>query len=95
MADTARTVTIELGIEPERLALIDRAAEIRGQSRSDFIVDRAEAAAEETVDDDALVDRTLFLVPPDAFDALLAALDAPPAPNEALGRLLSKKPSWE
>jgi len=95
MADTARTVTIDLGIEPDRLALIDRAAEIRGQTRSDFILEQAEAAAEETVVDEALVDRTLFVLEPDAFDAFLAALDAPPAPNEALARLLARKPAWE
>ena len=44
---------------------------------------------------DALLDRTLFGLDEDRFDAFVALLDAPPAPNEKLKRLLVTPPPWE
>ena len=38
---------------------------------------------------------TLFRLDSDRFDAFVALLDAPPAPNEKLKRLLATPPPWE
>ncbi len=42
---------------------------------------------------DALLDRTRL--DSDRFDAFMALLDAPPAPNEKLKRLLTTPAPWE
>jgi uncharacterized protein (DUF1778 family) len=90
MSEATRTTTINLRIAPERLTLIDRAAEIRGLTRTDFILQHAQTAAEETI-----LDRTLFQLDPERFAAFAAALDAPTVRNEALDRLLSGRSAWE
>ena len=50
----ATTRPVSLRVEDEVRALIDQAAQIRGQTRADFIVAAAKRAAEETVLDQAL-----------------------------------------
>ncbi len=44
---------------------------------------------------DAMLDRALFAVGPDAFDAFLARLDETPHPNEKLRRALETPAPWE
>lgn len=44
---------------------------------------------------DALLDRTLFVVGPEAFDAFRARLDEPPHPNDKLRRALQTPAPWE
>ena len=82
--------TLNLRIKPEVRDVIDRAAELTGKSRTDFVLDAARRAAEE-----ALLDRTLFMVSPEAYEAFLKRLDEPPVPNERLRKALSKKAAWE
>jgi uncharacterized protein (DUF1778 family) len=82
--------TLNIRIKPEEREMIDRAAEARGQTRTNFILDAARRAAEE-----ALLDRTLFTVSDDAYAAFLARLDAPVEPNEALRRTLRTSAPWD
>jgi uncharacterized protein (DUF1778 family) len=82
--------TLNLRIKPELRTLIDRAAELRGKNRTDFVLDAARAAAE-----DALLDRTVFLVDAKAFREFLTRLDAPPRPNDRLRRALQTSAPWE
>jgi uncharacterized protein (DUF1778 family) len=70
--------------------LIDRAAELSGRSRTDFVLDAARRAAE-----DALLDRTVFAVDPKAYAEFVARLDAPPRPNPRLRRSLKTPAPWE
>lgn len=81
--------TLNIRIKPEVRGLIDRAAELTGKSRTDFVLDAARRAAEE-----ALLDQTLFSLGPDAHAAFLAMLDAPAAPNERLRKTLRTAPPW-
>lgn len=81
---------LNIRIKPDVRDLIDRAAEITGKSRTDFVLDAARQAAEE-----ALMDRTRFVVDEDTFNAFLKRLDEPPAPNERLRKALSKKAAWD
>jgi len=70
--------------------LIDRAAKLSGKNRTDFMLDAARRAAEET-----LLDRTLFVVSPEAYAEFLARLDAPPQPNERLRKTMQTPAPWE
>lgn len=70
--------------------LIDRAAQVLGKSRSDFMLETASREAE-----DVLLDRTFFTLEPEAFERLTALLDNPPPPNDELRELLLRKAPWE
>ena len=85
-----RRDTLNLRIKPEDRGLIDRAARLSGKTRTDFVLDAARRAAE-----DAVLDRTLLVVGPEAFDAFRARLDAPPHPNDRLRRSLRTAAPWE
>jgi uncharacterized protein (DUF1778 family) len=90
---TTRAATrdsLNLRIKPELRSLIDRAAELAGKNRTDFVLEAARRAAE-----DALLDRTLFSVSPEAYAEFLKRLDAPPRPNERLRRTMKTKARWE
>ncbi|MEQ1759222.1 MAG: DUF1778 domain-containing protein [Vicinamibacterales bacterium] len=88
-APAARTRTINLRIEDERRALIDRAAEAVGKDRTQFVLDAATREAT-TV----LLDQRYFQLDTDAFARFNAALDASPAENPRLRKLLSRKAPW-
>jgi uncharacterized protein (DUF1778 family) len=87
--ETKRT-TLNLRIKPELRELIDRAADLMGKNRTDFVLDAARHAAE-----DALLDRTVFMVNPKAYAEFLARLDAPPQPNKRLRKSLQSPAPWE
>ncbi len=85
-----RRDTLNLRIKPADRGLIDRAAQLTGKTKTDFVLEAARRAAE-----DALLDRTLFVVGPDAFDAFRARLDQKPQPNDKLRRSLETPAPWE
>ncbi len=80
---------LNLRIKPEERGLIDRAAKITGKSRTDFVLEAARHAAEE-----ALLDRTVFIISPEAYAQFLARLDEPPKPNDRLRRTMQFAPPW-
>ena len=85
-----RRQTLNIRIKPDERGLIDRAAQARGQNRTDFILEAARRAAEE-----ALLDRTLISVSEDAYRKFLARLDAPPKPNARLRKSLRTPAPWD
>lgn len=87
---TAPRGAINLRVHPAERALIDQAATLAGKSRSEFMLDAARRAAT-----DAILDRTLFRLEPATFARFLAALDAPPAPNERLRATLRAPAPWD
>jgi len=82
--------TLNLRIKPKLRGLIDRAAELVGKNRTDFVLQAARQAAENT-----LLDRTIFAVSPKAYAEFVARLDAPPRPNARLRRSLRTPAPWE
>ena len=62
-----RRQTLNIRIKAEERGLIDRAAQARGQNRTDFILEAARRAAEE-----ALLDRTIFTVGAEAYAKFIA-----------------------
>ena len=81
---------VNFRMKDERLALIDRAAAIRGVTRTEFVLRSSEAAAIE-----ALSERPVIALDDEAYDAFVAALDAPLKPNDRLRDLVTRRPLWE
>ncbi len=86
----SRTANIVLRLTPSQKALIDRAAEVQGQSRNQFILETACREAKSV-----LLDQTHFNLDEDAFLRFTELLDTPPKPNPGLARLLETKAPWE
>ena len=85
-----RGVPLNFRVKPSVRSLIDRAAELTGKNRTDFVIEAAERRAEEV-----LLDRTLFTLDPDAYDRFLEMLDAPPRPNDRLMRTMATRAPWD
>lgn len=77
MAATAR---LEFRVSPDHKARIERAAELAGEPVTAF----ARAAAEERAERVLREHEATTTVPPEFFDELIAALDAPGRANPAL-----------
>ncbi len=89
-SDPGSSETINLRASPAQKMLIDRAASLKGKSRTEFMLESACAEAENT-----LLDRRLFLLDDDHYTAFLERLDAPVEPGDALRRLLATPAPWE
>lgn len=87
---SSRRETLNIRIRAEERGLIDRAAQVRGKNRTDFILEAVRRAAEET-----LLERALMSVSPEAYADFLARLEAPPKPNERLRRTMQTPPPWD
>ena len=72
------------------IAIIDRAADLRGRSRTDFVREAAVRAAEEVV-----MESALFRMSPKGFGAFMSAIAAPAVAVPEMVHLLKRKPSWE
>jgi uncharacterized protein (DUF1778 family) len=81
--------TVNLRVPPSTRVLIDRAAELTGKTRTQFMLDASRHAAEE-----AVLDQALLRVEPDAYAAFVERLDRPPVPNERLRRTMQTPPHW-
>lgn len=88
--EKSRRETLNIRIRPEERSLIDRAAQVQGKNRTDFILEAARRAAE-----DALLDRAIIAANSEAYAEFLARLDAPPAPNERLRRTIRTPAPWD
>ncbi|MGE3246069.1 MAG: DUF1778 domain-containing protein [Beijerinckiaceae bacterium] len=88
-AAAARSENINIRVTPETLGLIDRAAQVFGKTRTDFILDTVREAAE-----DAVLDQQLFVLNKAQWQAFRAALDTPPPENPGLRDLLARTPAW-
>ncbi|MEG4022881.1 DUF1778 domain-containing protein [Microcoleus sp. S13C4] len=85
-----RDVTINIRAKPNQRALIDRAAQLQGKSRSEFMLESAYQKAQ-----DVILDRCFFGLDELKFKQFLALLDAPPTPNQNLNALLKTKSPWD
>jgi uncharacterized protein (DUF1778 family) len=85
-----RSARLGLRATPEQEAVLRRAAEVAHKSLTDFILDSACQAAEQT-----LLDQRLFMVSGNRCQALLELLERPERANEGLRDLFSRKAPWE
>ena len=84
------SLPLNMRIKPATRNLIDRAAELLGKTRTDFMLEASERRAEEV-----LLDRTIFTVSPEIYAEYLARLDAPAQANDRLKRTMSTKAPWD
>ena len=72
------------------IAVIDRAADLQGRSRTDFVRDAAVRAAEAV-----LMESTLLRMSPEGFRQFMALIAAPGKPVPELVQLFGRKGPWE
>jgi uncharacterized protein (DUF1778 family) len=90
LADAVKSGPISLRMDEETRSLIDRAATVVGQNRTDFMLSSARDRATEI-----LLNQTFFRLPTSDWDAFVSALDNPPPPNAKLKALLARRAPWE
>lgn len=72
------------------IAVIDRAARLRGRSRTDFVREAAVRAAE-----DVLLETLTLRMSADGFAAFVDALSQPARPVDELVEVLSRPAPWD
>lgn len=81
---------MQFRLQQEEKERINRGADLRGVNASQFVLRAALKEAEQ-----AEADQTVFALNRDQFAAFLSALDAEPAPNTALNKLLHTAAPWD
>ncbi|MBZ9769539.1 DUF1778 domain-containing protein [Mesorhizobium sp. CA6] len=81
---------IQIRASAETKAILNRAASLRGQKLSEFMLDSARRQAEETI-----LDQRAFFLDADAHEKFLDLLDAPNQPSQELRARMTRKPAWE
>lgn len=89
-SSTKRSARLGLRATPEQEAVLRRAADVAHKSLTDFILDSACQAAEQT-----LLDQRLFMVSGSQYQALMDLLEQPEQINEGLRDLFSRQPPWD
>ena len=89
MPSAPRSARLGLRATPQQEAVLRRAAEVSNKSMTDFILDSACQAAEQT-----LLDQRLFVVSGSQSKALLSLLDRPAQDNAGLKDLFSRRAPW-
>lgn len=90
MTNITRSARLGLRATPQQEVMLRRAAEVAHKSMTDFILDSACRAAEQT-----LLDQRLFLVSASQSQALLNLLDRPAQDNPGLKDLFSRPAPWD
>lgn len=89
-AGRAKAEPMSLRIDHETRSLIERAAGILGQNKTEFMLASARDRATEV-----LLNQTFFQLPSADWHAFVGALDNPPPPNAKLKALLARRMPWE
>ncbi len=85
-----RSARFGLRATAEQEAVLRRAAEAAHKSLTDFILDAACQAAEQT-----LLDQRLFMISGSQCEALLEMLEQPEAENAGLADLFTRRTPWD
>jgi uncharacterized protein (DUF1778 family) len=81
---------ISMRLSQADLAMIDRAAGLRGRSRTAFVREAAVRAAE-----DVLMESRLIRMSPEGFADFMAVLSRPAAPVREMVELATRPAPWE
>jgi uncharacterized protein (DUF1778 family) len=84
-----RDHAISMRLPPADVAVIDRAAKMRGRSRSEFMREAAVREAETTIMDSMLIQMSAA-----GFKSFVDMLDQPAAVNDQLLETLQKSKKW-
>ena len=71
-------------------AMLSRAASLRGQKLSEFMLASARREAEA-----AILDQRTFFLDAESHEQFMAMLDAPPVPSPQLEKLMKRQPLWD
>lgn len=80
---------LSMRLPEDDIAVIDRAAGLRGRSRTEFVREAAVRAAE-----DVLLERTLIRMSPAGFDSFLQAISGPGVAVPELVEVLRRPTPW-
>jgi uncharacterized protein (DUF1778 family) len=84
---------IQIRASAETKAVLNRAAALRGQKLSEFMLDSARRQAEE-----AILDQRIFFLDAKAHERFLALLDSPTKKIKQIKQLkslMTRRPAWE
>lgn len=81
---------LSMRIADADIAIIDRAASLRGRSRTEFMRDAAVRTAEEVI-----MENTVIRMAPEGFAAFVDMLDRPAKPVPEMVELLKRPAPWE
>jgi uncharacterized protein (DUF1778 family) len=81
---------IQIRASAETKAILNRAASLRGQKLSEFMIESARREAQDT-----MLDQRAFFLDPKTHEQFLAMLDKPARPSRELRALMQRKPLWE
>ena len=81
---------IQIRASAELKAILNRAAALRGQKLSEFMLESSKRRAEEDI-----LDQRVFFLSPKDHDKFLAMLDSPAQPSKELRALFKQKAVWE
>ena len=91
MSNTAtKDHPLSLRLPQADVALIDRAARMKGRSRTEFMRDAAVKEAEMLI-----LDRTMITMSAEGFKAFMDEIDSPAKPVPEMVKLLKRKAPWE
>jgi uncharacterized protein (DUF1778 family) len=85
-----RDAVVNVRLSHQARELINQAADAIGKSRSEFIVESARSHAIEV-----LLDKRIFSLGTEQYAAFMTLLEARPAPNAKLKKLMKSKAPWE
>ncbi len=85
-----RSSRLGLRATHQQEVILRRAADVAHKSLTEFILDSACLAAEQT-----LLDQRLFMVSGTQYQALMDLLEQPEQTNEGLHNLFSRKAPWD
>ena len=88
--NSSRSARLSLRATPEQETVLRRAADVAHKSLTDFILDSACQAAEQT-----LLDQRLFMASPNQYQALMELLDRPARDNDGVRDLFARKAPWD
>ena len=86
----AKDDRLDLRLTSEQKRLLQHAANLKGETVSDFVVASAMMSA-----DEVLLDQRLFSFDPEAFDQLLTRAEDVDKNKEAIDKILAITPPWQ
>ncbi len=86
---SARSARLGLRATPQQELVLRRAADVAHKSLTDFILDSACLAAEQT-----LMDQRLFIVSDQQYENLMRLLDQPEQVNPGLRDVMTRQTPW-
>lgn len=89
-AKSARSARLGLRATAQQEAVLRRAAQVANKSLTDYILDNACLAAEQT-----LLDQRLFMVTSSQYETLIELLEQPEQENAGMTRLFSRAAPWD